>query len=193
MSSLTDWLLTGLLNHGEFLLGGTLFLAALGVPLPATMLLVAAGAFTRHDVLALETALLTALGSSVAGDAGAYMLGRVGIRLVPAGLVQSSGWQRAAVLFSRWGGLSVFFTRFALTPAALPVNLLAGSTRYALVRFLTAVTAGEATWVLLFGGLGRLFADRWEQISEISADFAGLIVGVAVAVAGVLLLRAGRS
>lgn len=128
----------------------------------------------------------------LAGDAGAYMLGRVGIGLVPAGLLQSAAWQRAIGLFARWGGWSVFLTRFALTPAALPVSLLAGSTGYAMFRFMAAVVAGEAIWVLLFAGLGRLFADRWEQVSEISADLLALIAGLAMVVVGGLLARARR-
>ena len=44
MTEITDFLLTSLLNHGALVLGSTLFLAALGVPLPATMLVVATGA-----------------------------------------------------------------------------------------------------------------------------------------------------
>ena len=51
MSELNDLLLTGLLNHGSLLLGLVLFFAALGVPLPATMLLLAAGAFAQQGVL----------------------------------------------------------------------------------------------------------------------------------------------
>ncbi|MBL0419021.1 VTT domain-containing protein [Ramlibacter sp. AW1] len=192
MGDVADGLLTGLLNHGELLLGGTLFLAALGVPLPATMLLVAAGAFTRSGVLALETAIVAAFASSVAGDLGGYTLGRLGIGLVPAAWLQAPGWQRATALFARWGGWSVFLTRFAITPAAWSVNLLAGSTRYSLLRFALAACAGEAVWILLFGGLGRLFAEQWEQVGEIAADVGGLIVGVAMLAAGGWLLRASR-
>ena len=41
MSDLSGALLTALINQGQWLLAAVLFLAALGVPLPATMLLLA--------------------------------------------------------------------------------------------------------------------------------------------------------
>lgn len=42
MSDLSGALLTALINQGQWLLASVLFLAALGAPLPATMLLLAA-------------------------------------------------------------------------------------------------------------------------------------------------------
>lgn len=42
MSDLSGALLTALINQGQGLLASVLFLAALGVPLPASMLLLAA-------------------------------------------------------------------------------------------------------------------------------------------------------
>ena len=53
----------------------------------------------------------------------------------------------------------MFLSRSLFTPISLPVNLMAGSTRFPRHRFMTAVVLGEAFWVLLHGGLGLLFAD----------------------------------
>jgi membrane protein DedA with SNARE-associated domain len=192
MTETADWLLTGLLNHGSWLLGAALFLSAFGVPLPATMLLMAAGAFTRQGVFAVEGAFLAAASGAVAGDACSYLLGRLGLRLVPQALLAAGSWQQATALFARWGGWSVFVTRFLLTPAALPVNLLAGSSRYPWSRFMAAVVAGELLWVLLFGGLGHLFAAQWEQWSQLATDFAGLAVGGALVIAGLGVLLTAR-
>ena len=170
MSNLSDLLLTGLLNHGAALLGGTLFLAAFGIPLPATMLLMAAGAFAQQGVLGLPASAAAALAGSAVGDTCSYAVGRFGIVFVPAAWRAGSSWSNAQRLFARWGGWGVFVTRFALTPVALPVNLLAGSTRYPWPRFAGAVLAGESLWVLWVGGAGYLFADRWESMSRIASD-----------------------
>ena len=62
-------------------------------------------------------------------------------------------------LTSRWGIWSVFLSRSLFTPISLPVNLMAGSTRFPWHCFMTAVVLREAFWVLLHGGLGLLFAD----------------------------------
>lgn len=185
MTELTDWLLTGLLNHGSILLGITLFFAALGIPLPASMLLMAAGAFTRQGVLPMQESILAAAVGAVAGDACSYVLGRFSLQLLPAKVQHAGSWRRATALFSRWGGWSVFVSRFLLTPVALPVNLLAGSTGYAWTRFMTAVVAGQLIWIFLFGGIGHYFANQWADISQLVGDVAGLLLGVALVTAGI--------
>lgn len=189
-----DAFFTALINHGSWVLGGVLFLAALGVPLPATLLLLAAGAFAQQGLLdALEVGLV-ATSAAVAGDHGSYLVGRWAGAWLPARWVGGPPWQRAAAGFERWGMASVFLTRFLLTPLALPVNLLAGSTRYPWPKFSLAVVTGEATWVLLFAGAGYLFADRWEALGGLAGDVAWLAVGLVLLALGVRgLLQRGRS
>lgn len=187
MSSISDFLLTALLNQGNLLLGGTLFLAALGLPLPASMLVIAAGAFTRQGMLGLEGAASFALVGAVAGDGCSYIVGRYGLERLPTRFRALVSTPTTTQWFSRWGGWSVFSTRFLLTPLALPVNLLAGSTRYPWHRYMTAVLAGEVTWVASFGGLGYLFADQWENMSQLTSDFVGLLLGLALAVLGITM------
>lgn len=190
MSDLAGLLLTALLNHGALALGATLFLAALGVPLPASMLLIAAGAFAQQGVLGMPEAAAAALAGAVLGDSGSYGIGRFGGGLVPQRVRASAAWTRSTTLFARWGLWGVYLTRFLLTPAALPVNLLAGSTRYPWLSYLGAVVAGEATWVGLYGGAGYVFAQQWESVSGLAADAAGMLVGlVLVTFAGQWLWR----
>jgi membrane-associated protein len=188
VSGFTDQLLTGLLNYGNPLLGGTLFLAALGVPLPATMMLMAAGAFTRQGVLGIEGAAMAAVLGAISGDGCSYLIGRYGATLLPARWRTGTGQSRVSQLFTRWGGWSVFLTRFLLTPIALPVNLLAGSTHYPWHRYMGAVMLGEVTWVLLFGGLGHYFAGQWEAIGQMTGDVVGLLLGVVLFVLGLSTL-----
>ena len=192
MSELRDLLLTGILNHGALALGTVLFLAALGVPLPAAVLLMAAGAFVQQGVLAPESVLVAASIGAVSGDGSSYLLGRFGASLLPPRMQASDPWKRASRLFERWGTWGVFLTRFLLTPVALPVNLLAGSTRFPWQRFMSAVVAGELLWVALFGGAGYLFADQWEALSSIAGDAAAIALGVVLATWGLIRLRRAR-
>jgi membrane-associated protein len=194
LTDITDFLLTGLLNYGAILLGGTLFLSALGVPLPATMLVMATGAFSRQGLLSLQAAAGVAVGAAVAGDACSYAVGRYAGGLLTARLKGSAAWQSADRQFVRWGTWSVFLSRFLLTPIALPVNLLAGSTRFSWPRFMAAVVVGEVIWVLLFGGLGLLFADNWEALSQMASDLSGVLVGVLlVGMGGYGLVMRGKA
>ncbi len=188
MTEITDFLLTNLLNHGALVLGGTLFLAALGVPLPATMLVVATGAFSKQGVMSLQLAASVAVLAAVAGDGCSYLLGRlVGERLTSR-WKGSKGWQSADQQFQRWGIWSIFLSRFLFTPIALPINLMAGSSLFPWHRFMLVVVAGEVIWVLLYGAMGLVFADNWEVLSKLAGDLSGLLVGVLLLGAGAFAL-----
>jgi membrane-associated protein len=186
MSELTETFLTAMLAYGPLALALALLIAALGVPIPATLLLLAAGAFARQGVLDGPAAGALGLLASVLGDSGGYCLGRCGGALVRRRVDGHAGWQRAQATFARRGSLAVLLTRFALTPLALPTNLIAGSTHYAFPRFLLFDVIGELVWVALYGGLGYLFADRWEALSDLAGSLTGALLGVLVLALGVV-------
>lgn len=123
MTEITVFLLTNPINHGALVLGSTLFLAAFGVPLPATMSVVATGAFSRQGVMSLQVAASVAIAAAVAGDGCSYLLGRlVGERLTSR-WKGSKVWHAADQQFARWGIWSVFLSRFLFTSIALPSPL----------------------------------------------------------------------
>jgi len=190
MSELSEAFLTAMLAYGPFALALALLIAALGVPLPATLLLLAAGAFARQGALDGASAGALGLLASVLGDSGGYCLGRCGGSLVRRRVAGQAGWQRAQAIFARRGSLAVLLTRFALTPLALPTNLIAGSTRYAFPRFVFFDVIGELVWVVLYGGLGYLFADQWETLSDLVGNLTGVLLGLfALATGGYLAFR----
>ena len=55
-----------------------------------------------------------------------------------------------------------------------------------------AVLTGEVIWVLLFGGLGAVFAGSWEALSALAGDVAGLVLGGVIAAFGLWRLWAAR-
>jgi membrane protein DedA with SNARE-associated domain len=192
VNELSDWLLLGLQNYGAWVLGATTLLSAVGLPLPATMLLVAAGALARQGTLDWAAAVALAAAGASLGDAASYWLGRSGSRLL-AGRVQTApAWQRARGAFRRWGGLAIFLSRFALTPLALPVNLIAGSTRYSAWRFIAPVVLGESLWVIAFGGLGYVFVDQWAALSNVISSQAGGLSAYLVALIALVGVVAWR-
>jgi membrane protein DedA with SNARE-associated domain len=71
-----------------------------------------------------------------------------------------------------------------LTPIAVPINLVAGSSDYPAGRFVAYVAAGELTWLLGYGALGYLFGSQWEYVSDLISNTSGLLVGLVVASAG---------
>ncbi len=171
-----------LLSYGGLVLPLALMVGSLGVPLPGTLLLLAAGALVNVGTLDPAAVLVPALLGVMLGDSGSYLLGRFGVSLAPGRASDGwtgSSWRKAREAFERRGGPAILLTRFLLTPLALPTNLIAGGSGYPFRRFLAFDLAGEAVWVGLFVGLGYLFADNWETLSGVANEVSWSLFGVA--------------
>jgi membrane protein DedA with SNARE-associated domain len=184
MINLSTLTLAAMAAYGAWALGAATLIGAIGLPLPTSMLLLAAGAFMRQGTLDWPTGLALAALGAIMGDCASYLLGRYGGSVLLGRAAQAKTWQQAQATFVRWGWLSVFFSRFLLTPLALPVNLIAGSTHYAAWRFLGAMVLGELVWVLAFSGLGYIFADQWQAVSAAAGSVSLVVVGGAAALIG---------
>jgi len=188
MIDLNTLMLAGMAAYGAWALGAATLVGALGLPLPTSMLLLAAGAFMRQGSLDLPTALILAALGAIAGDFASYLMGRFGGRLILGRVSHIKAWQQAQTTFARWGWLSIVLSRFMLTPLALPVNLIAGSTHYTPWRFLSSVVVGELVWVLIFSGLGYLFADQWQAISAAAGSLSLVVLGTVALLAGAIII-----
>ncbi len=177
MADLTEAALNALRSYGPAGLALVLFIAAIGVPLPATMLLLAAGALIRAGEFDWQLAGLFALAGAVLGDSSSYAVGRFASHLVPPFLTRNHAWQQAEATFERWGAMAILLTRFLFTPLALPANLIAGDS-YSFRRFLAFDVAGEIIWVVLFGGLGFLVAESWAQLGATIGNLTGALIGL---------------
>jgi membrane protein DedA with SNARE-associated domain len=186
--NLTDFFLTGLLVYGAPMFGLALLLGAIGVPLPGSLLVVAAGAFVRQGVLDGGPAAALGLTGALLGDSLSYGLGRFAKVWIQDRFGHSPTWRKAQDTFDHRGGVTVYLTRFLLTPLAIPVNLIAGGSGYSFWRFLGNAIAGEVTWLGLYGGLGYTFGSQWELISQFLSDFSGLLVGLVALGAGLYFL-----
>lgn len=186
---MSDFLLTQIVIYGAPILGVIVFVSALGVPLPATLVVIAAGAFSREGLLPWHTTGLIALAFVVLGDCIGYALGHYLRGPVLNRLGKSERWARAERFFQRWGGMSIFLTRFLITGIASPVNLIAGMSNISFRTFLFFDVLGEAIWVFGYGGLGYLFGSQWEVVSEFMRDFGSLILGLVILGIGGWLAR----
>lgn len=183
--TISEFFLSAMLTYGAPMLGLALMIGAVGVPLPGSLLLIAAGAFTRQGIM--DTAWAAALGliGMIAGDSLSYGIGRFARRAVETRLGASSAWQRARTLFEQRGGLAIFLTRFLLTALALPINLIAGGSGYRFDRFLLFDLSGEVVWLGLYGGLGYLFGAQWELVGQFLSDVGSLFLGLVILGVGV--------
>ncbi len=193
---MTDQLLSFLLKYGVVALVPVLLACAVGIPLPGSLLLVAAGAFTTGGPLALLPLLIGATIATVAGNALGYWIGqrggtaaltRWGQRLhINAGMIE-----RADDFFTRYGKYAVVLSRFPFSPLSAIINIIAGTAGYSRRAFLVANLAGVSVWAAVYLGLGYAFAASWDVIAEILGGASqALTLGLVVIVLLVLLGRA---
>ena len=177
---MSEFLLTQVINYGAPLLGILVFVGGLGVPLPCTALVIAAGAFARQGILPWHTTAIISIVSVVIGDSLSYSIGYYLREKVLQRFSGTPRWQQAEQSFQKWGFLSIFFSRFLVTAIALPVNLLSGTTRFPFKQFFLYDVLGEVVWIFGYGGLGYLFGSEWELVNEFLSNFGGLVLGLLI-------------
>ena len=189
---MSDFLLTLIINYGAPVFAILLFLGALGVPIGASVLVIAAGAFSQQEILDWPLTALLGLIGAVVGDAVSFGMGYYGKDWVDQRFGSSPAWKSAKESFQAQAGLAIYLTRFLITALAVPTNLIAGGSRIKFRRFMVYDSFGELTWIVLYGGLGYLFGSQWEVVSEFISNFGGLILGVVLLGVGLWLARKRR-
>jgi membrane protein DedA with SNARE-associated domain len=193
----TDWLLSGLVTTGGPLLFLTTFLSCLLVPVPSSLLMLAAGAFAAGGELSISVVVLASYSGAVLGDQTGYTMARVARQRIDGILGRKA---KAAQMMAsardklvRRGGVTVFLTRWLMSPLGPYVNLTAGAAGFSWLRFSVASAAGELVWVLVYAGLGWAFATNIEMIAELSGNITAILAAGFVAyLLGRHLLRALR-
>lgn len=187
-------LLAILIGHGYLILLAWVFLEQLGLPLPSSPLLLAAGALAGAGKLNIVYALLLSVTASVIADTVWYELGRrKGVKVVQwlcrISLEPDSCVRRTEGVFERQGAKSLLVAKFipGLNVVATP---LAGIFRMKLGKFLLFDSLGALLWAGAFLLGGFLFSDQLEVIAKSAATLGGwLVVLLLTALAGYVLFK----
>ncbi len=177
---MNDFFLTQIINYGAPLVGLILLLGALGFPIGASIIVIAAGAFSQQGFLNWLNAASIGLLGAVIGDAFSFGMGYFAKDWTQRHFGNSPMWVTARDSFQQKAGLAVFLTRWLVTAVAIPTNLIAGGSGYKFSRFMLYDITGEIVWILLYGGLGYAFGSQWELVSEFISDFGGVILGLLI-------------
>jgi membrane-associated protein len=179
---------------GLWLVAGTTLMSCLALPVPASLVMLAAGGFAASGDLVFWQVALAAFVGAVAGDHAGFLVGRSAGAALLARLSRAP--KRAAVLdrageyLRSRGAVAVFLSRWLLSPLGPYVNLAGGAAGLSYRRFTPPDLAGEALWVGLYTGLGFAFADRIVALGELLGNASGTLAAGAVAVGLGLRLRA---
>jgi membrane protein DedA with SNARE-associated domain len=174
-----------LIRHGYSVLFVWVLAEQLGLPLPATPLLLAAGALAGSGQMNLPLAIALAVLASMLGDVSWYEFGRrrggrVLSLLCRISLEPDSCVRKTETAFVRHGSRSLLIAKFVpgLNTMAPP---LAGIIGMRLERFLIFDGLGALLYLGTFVGLGFVFSSQLEQVA---ARVAGLGLSLLVILGG---------
>jgi len=167
------------------------FLACLILPIPASLIMLAAGAYAASGDLDLRAVLGGALRGASLGDQAGFFSGRRGGPWILARLSRRprmAGWVlRAEERLALRPAWAVFFSRWLVSPLGPYVNLAAGAARVSWRRFTLPAILGKGLWVALYVGLGYALGARAEAVG---GTVTGAVTTLGVALIAVLLARA---
>ncbi len=189
MHSLLEMLRMAVIHYGYWAVAVVLLLENIGLPLPGeTILLVASfSAFSQRELQLSWIILVATIVTTIGGSLG-FALGHHGgrpllenysrlFRISPATLT------RGESLFSRYGGVTIFFARFVfgLRVVAGP---LAGVLGMPWRSFLIFNFLGAAAWVSVISSAGYLFGQHFGRLERAMRRFdLALLILAIVAIA----------
>ncbi len=183
-----------LLLYGYLLLFAWVLVEQLGIPLPATPVLLAAGALSAVGEISFALALLSGVASSLVADSAWFFVGRryghkVMRLLCKLSLEPSVCVRQTQESYGRRHGMTLVIAKFVpgLSMLAPPV---AGQKGMAYQRFLFFDGAGAVLWVGVLLSGGRFFGDLLNREPHL-LDWAGRFSGALLAL-GILGFFVGR-
>jgi membrane-associated protein len=189
MNGLLPYLLNWFLEYGYPVLWLSIFIGALGLPLPNTLMLLAAGAFAAFGDFNFGFLIVISMSAFVGGDSLSYWIGRLwGSRLLAwleaehrvRFLPGPRNIAHSRVYFHRLGGWAIFLSRFLVSVLGGAINLLAGAEVYPYRRFIVYDIFGEALGALIPLTLGYIFGTSWEEIGDLLGSFSLLILALLI-------------
>lgn len=194
---MSDLLLLVVSEYGIVVIFVATVMSCLGLPSPASLIMMAGGAFAATEDLDLWMVCAAAFLGAVLGDQSLYWMVRRGggVRFWKW-LAGRKGARRlmanAETLLNQRGGWAVFLSRWLFSPLAPYVTLSAGATEMRWPRFTLANLSGEAVWVALYVSLGYFFTTRIEEVSETLGSVIGFLTAGLVTLGLWLVYRQAR-
>lgn len=188
---MTELLLNALPTYGLPALSIVILVACVGIPLPASMLLLLSGAFVATGDLPVLQTVGVAFGSAVIGDNFGFLLGRYASGLL-AGHAEAT--KKVGRYLQERGAWAIFLSRWLVAPLGPAINLAAGASAVSWRRFLVPELAGEVVWVGLYVSLGAAFGHALTMVSDALSTLIGLATSLTLMLFTIKLLqrRAGR-
>lgn len=184
-----------LAQHGLTLVFLNVFLAQVGVPLPAVPMLIVAGALVAQGEIALAPLIVLAIAASLLGDTPWYIAGRrYGYRVLRTlcriAIEPDSCVKQTENIFERWGAQSLMAAKFipGFSTVAPP---LAGAMRLGVLRFMGYSAVSALLWAGVSVAAGIFFHAEVEWVlGRLERMGSGALLVVAGVIAFYVAIKA---
>ena len=183
MSALSDHALALLPLYGPWALGVVTFLACIALPVPASLVMIAAGAMVAAGDSSFATMVAGGLVGALCGDAVSYAMGQRAGGFLARRMPQRA-MDRATEMLAQAGFRTVFLTRWLFSPLGPAVSFVSGATGYARARFALACLMGQMIWVAGYVGLGVGFGANIDAAAALGGKVLGGLAGLVLIVFG---------
>jgi membrane-associated protein len=170
-----DFILDPLLSNTYPILTFSLFIGSFGIPVPETLLVLAAGAFAYQGFANLGLVILTATLTSIGGDSACFFVGsklRKYAGRLPPGISKQLAKGRGSI--NVCDTRMIFLSRFIFTPLGSPINLLSGMGGCSYQRFIPYVITGEFIWATGTASVGYYLGSSIEMIYEYTSNLTAI-------------------
>jgi membrane protein DedA with SNARE-associated domain/rhodanese-related sulfurtransferase len=180
-------------RHGYWLLAGAVLGRQACLPIPANLLLLAAGALARSGSLSLSRAVGLAVMTFLVADLAWYEAGhRFGDRILHC-LCSLSGnpascVHKATGVFARHGVRTLLVSKFVVGLDAVATPL-AGAAGTPIMQFLAFDALGAILWSAAYGALGYIFSNQLESVAGHLARMGAFVALALAAGFGFYLVR----
>lgn len=187
MDVLFNQILNFVLIYGYPVIGLYILVSSIGIPLPQTSMILAAGSLSAAGDFNIVGLFFLITICSIGGDLVDYFLGRfIGFHFIkhirkfvkPQNKVVHS----ARSFYTQWSGLSIFTSRFLFTPLASPISVLSGLSKYAIGKFLFFDILGQILSSIIFLSIGYFFNAGWVYFWEYMDSVPGILTIFALSI-----------
>ena len=195
---MTDTLLALVPTYGLWLILAALPLSCMALPVPSSILVMAAGGFAAAGDMVLWQVQAAAFAGFIVGDQIVYGVARAGgaplVDRMKARPAAGPVFTRAEAMLQSRGPVAVFLSRTIFSPVGPYVGFLSGAMRVGWLGFTLAAVTGAAVWALAYSTLGYVFATRITQVAGMIGNGLGIILaGTVIAGIGVYLARSWQA
>ncbi len=176
---MTELLLTLVPVYGMYAVAVIVFLAALGIPLPSSVLVVTCGGLAASGDLNIIQLMVTTAICYAVGDQVAFAIGAA------AGPQQIEKMKRrpkleklvnkAENLYSKHGSFAVFLSRTVLSPIGPSMAYLSGASKMNRLQFSVLSALGIALWSAAYSLLGYISAGNLPVVSDLVASILATV------------------